>query len=178
MQKRLFISILLPLDLKKKLIYQAQKNYRYNCIRWIALDNLHLTLNFLGNVKVSELKDLCEEIKYSLEKTKSFEIEFNSIGFGPTKENIKMIWAKTKASVEALKLNKKLNQALDIKVKKNKFIPHVTLARIKKGSFLGKVEKNEIQIEGLMEVNEIHLMESKVEKGSRYYYKVATFKLK
>ena len=48
MQKRLFVAISLPEDIKKRLFRFVEKEYKNLPVKWVRQENFHLTLNFLG----------------------------------------------------------------------------------------------------------------------------------
>ncbi|PIU77955.1 MAG: RNA 2',3'-cyclic phosphodiesterase [Candidatus Moranbacteria bacterium CG_4_10_14_3_um_filter_44_15] len=161
MQKRLFVAIGLPEDVKKRLFRFVEKEYgdlpacpapqlrlhgsnrlsrrikdqnRLWCgVKWVRWENFHLTLIFLGYVSDENILGVCEVIQSAVQDFQSFELEFVKIEPGPTDEIKKMIWATGEKSDELSDLKYRLDKALGFHVgEKREFRPHITLGRIRK----------------------------------------------
>jgi len=92
------------------------------------LENLHITLKFLGEVEISKLEDVKKQLsqlkhpilKLELEKTGTFSI----------KGNPKIIWIKTSGNI--FTLQKQIDASLSsLFPKEKRFMSHLTIARIK-----------------------------------------------
>lgn len=137
MKKRLFIAINLPLEIKEQINreLEAIKNNwpeKYP-IRFTLVENLHITLKFLG---YQENKFL-EPIERAVEKTAVFfnqpEILLNRLIYGPDKKSKRMIWLSGESEDLALikkELEKNLvSNQIDFKKESRAFNLHITLAR-------------------------------------------------
>lgn len=100
----------------------------------IPLNNLHFTLQFLGNIseqKVKEVKEELRSIRFS-----SFEVGFEGIGAFPKPEFPRVIWVGTddNGSEKLTRLANSIEDALrSLGFKNDKpFSPHITIFRIKK----------------------------------------------
>jgi len=91
-------------------------------------ENLHLTLKFLGEIS----EDKIEEVKKNLEKlkVKKFNASFSDIGtFSET--FLRIVWLKVTGK-EIVELQKDVDEALsDLFGKENRFMSHLTIARIR-----------------------------------------------
>lgn len=96
--------------------------------KYILPENLHLTLKFLGEIEETRV----EEIKKRLEtiKNKRFNGSFSDLG--TFSENfLRIIWLKV-AGKEILELQKDVDEVLsDLFEKENRFMSHLTIARIR-----------------------------------------------
>mgnify|MGYP001614107489 CR=1 FL=1 len=125
---RCFIAIDLPRNAIKE-IKNIQKLIGKKFIftgKFIEEENLHLTLKFLGEIDV----DKTEEIKRRLKtiKLKIFNASLNNIGVF-SKRFPKIIWVKFNGAEE---LQKEIDNNLkDLFEPENRFMSHVTIARIK-----------------------------------------------
>ena len=125
---RCFIAIDLPRNAIKE-IKNIQKLIGKKFIftgKFIEEENLHLTLKFLGEIDV----DKTEEIKRRLKtiKLKIFNASLNNIGVF-SKRFPKIIWVKFNGAEE---LQKEIDNSLkDLFEPENRFMSHVTIARIK-----------------------------------------------
>ncbi len=171
---RCFISINIPENVKKE-IKKIQDKLPNFVGKKTELENLHLTLKFLGELdedKVEEVKDKLREIRYNF-----FEAEIDSIGVFSEKF-IKIVWLH-------LSECNNLQEIVDEKLKnlfkpENRFMSHLTIARVKniknKEKFLEKL--NEVKIPKIkFEVNEFCLMKSELDKKGPKYFVVEKYNL-
>jgi 2'-5' RNA ligase len=178
---RLFFSIDLPEKLKKEIIEFAKSKFNNEIWRWINLDNIHLTISFLGEIEEKNLSEILE-LENIFQKKKKFEIEFEKIIYGPeNKKEKRMIWVKIKEN-ENLKeikedIEKELNKKIEFEIEKRKFTPHLTLARIKKNSYFPP-KKIELKFKRKISVKEIKLFQSFLNKNGAEYKILKTFELK
>lgn len=180
MQKRLFLAINLPEDVKKRLFRFVEKEYGELPVKWSRKDNFHLTLNFLGHIPEEHIPDICDKVKGVAKDFPLFELEFQRVEAGPSKERKKMIWASGEKNKDLAELKFRLDKALGFQARENKeFRPHITLGRIIK--ILWKKMSPEPDAERkfvfFVPVNSIDLFESKLEKGKRVYYIMESFPL-
>ncbi len=123
---RAFISIDIPENAKLE-IKKIQEKLPQFFGKKIDLDNLHLTLKFLGEIDEKTL----DEVKKRLEKIdfSKFNIKLGELGvFSP--KFIKIIWIKLNG---ADRLQKQIDEELDGLFKKEKrFMSHLTIGRVKK----------------------------------------------
>ena len=104
-------------------------------IRWVARENLHLTLHFLGDVadeQIPEVSQLCTE---SAAQVAPFDFEVRDIICVPPRGQLRMIWVGiVDPSGQMSDLHGRLTDGLrarDFRVETRPFKPHITLARIK-----------------------------------------------
>ena len=101
--------------------------------RWIAPENLHLTLRFIGEVDGGAFRELAEgleEIRFP-----PFEIELDGLNYFKDGRQINTLWAGVKPTEPLQALKSKIDKCLgefEVSVDRRKFQPHVTLARVKK----------------------------------------------
>jgi len=95
-------------------------------LRWVKPKNLHITL-----VPPWQSEGI-EAISHKLKAISftPFEIKFESISFGPNKNDPKLIWASGTATKEILDLRLKIYEALGQKADERPFRLHMTLARL------------------------------------------------
>ena len=99
--------------------------------RWIDVENYHITLRFIGDVDgrtADEIVDRLDRIERP-----EFQISLNGIGsFGSKKPH--SIWAGVSPSQEMSALQAEIEricQRIGLPADPRKFMPHVTLARLK-----------------------------------------------
>lgn len=126
--KRLFVSIDLPHFVTNRL---AELDPHLRGIRWLAPEQMHLTLSFLGNV-ASEVE---EALKKNLEAItwKAFFLPISGLGTFPGKGRPNILWVGVGAGHPHLfQLHKRVQDAAigaGLKPDLRSFHPHITLAR-------------------------------------------------
>lgn len=171
MQRKIFIGISLPDDVKKRLNQKIEK-WRGLPIKWPKEDNFHVTLSFLGFVKDDNLADICLDVKRAVENFESFDIEFERIELGPDVKNPRLVWFTGTVSEELKKLQSDIEKALNIFVSEKKlFRPHITLGRISKFKWetLPEIPVIEENFKISISVEKVEIFESKIENGKRVY---------
>lgn len=163
---RCFISLEIPEGALKK-IKEIQEKLPEFIGKKTELDNLHLTLKFIGEIdedKVEEVKKRLNEMKFE-----KFEVEIDSIGFFSEKF-IRIIWLHL---VNCDKLQKEIDEKLSLIFEpEQRFMSHLTIARVKKvdnkKEFLEQLKNLKIpKIKFLVE--EFSLIKSELfEKGPEY----------
>src|SRR5690606_5522371 len=99
--------------------------------RWIDVENYHLTLRFFGDVE----GHVADEIANALDRVRrpAFQLALSGVGaFGQKKPHA--IWAGVAASPDLHALQAEIEricQRLGLPADPRKFIPHVTLARLR-----------------------------------------------
>ena len=139
-------------------------------------ENLHLTLKFLGEIDEEKI----EEVKHRLKKVtfRKFESEVDEIGvFSP--KFIKIVWIHLS---NCDKLQKLVDEKLEgLFPKENRFMSHVTIARVKylknKNYFLGELDKIEIQAGLKFKVNNFELKKSTLTPDGPIYETLERYNL-
>ncbi len=165
---RIFIGLKLPpktlmqiKEIQDKLpVFQGRKT---------ELKNLHLTLKFLGDVK----QDKIQEIKNRLKNVEfeGFESSIEDMGIFDKKKGKGILWLQITGCES---LQKKIDDALEgIYTKENRFMSHLTIARIKnlgenKKKFIEELKK--IHLPKTFFINEnFYLIKSKLKKEGPEY---------
>ncbi|MDP2664998.1 MAG: 2'-5' RNA ligase family protein, partial [bacterium] len=82
MLHRIFLAINLPETVKQELLLYQEKWPELTAKR-TKPENLHITLNFIGNVSDKELESLKKETREDVGKQKPFVIKLSRIVYGP-----------------------------------------------------------------------------------------------
>ena len=133
---RTFIAIELSQDVKAALfeLQDRLKVPKYNFIKWVAHQSIHITLKFLGNVEIVKINAIVEAIKIGCLGQKPFKIVISNLGVFPNFKKPRIIWIGTIDDFgELLKLQQKIDHELSLlgfTGEKRAFSPHITLARI------------------------------------------------
>lgn len=126
--KRLFVSIELPDSVTQAL---AELDPCLRGVRWLAPEQMHLTLSFLGNVP----EDVAEKLKTKLAaiEWKAFFLPLTGFGAFPSKGRPNVVWIGVSSGHPHLfQLHKRVQEAAlgaGLEPDLRSFHPHVTLAR-------------------------------------------------
>lgn len=179
MQRRIFIAIDIPEPVKKRLM-QKTKKWADLPVRWGRVENLHITLAFLGYLDDEKIPSICDSVNNAVKNLEPFEISLNEIIIGPSENHPRMIWAAGEKSEELKNLAEEIEKSLGINMQdKKSFAPHVTLGRIRKEKWKALPAKPEIheKINFIIPVSEIVIYESVMEEGKRKYLILEIFPL-
>jgi RNA 2',3'-cyclic 3'-phosphodiesterase len=139
MSKRIFIAVDIDKLTRKNLAEVRCKLDDPRCrINWVAPENLHVTLKFLGDVEDNELPKICETIKEVVAQSGPVEFEIRGVSAIPSLrflKKLRMLWAEVDEPTSRLDaIFTKIESALEplgFPRENRPFSPHITLARIK-----------------------------------------------
>ena len=100
--------------------------------KWVAPENLHLTLRFIGEVDGATVNDVMAAL--STVKGHSFELQLAGVGQFGDRRQAHMLWAGARPSEVLMLLHARIEAALvriGLEPERRKFHPHVTLARLR-----------------------------------------------
>ncbi|MCK5083321.1 MAG: RNA 2',3'-cyclic phosphodiesterase [Candidatus Omnitrophica bacterium] len=133
---RTFIAI--PLDPQiRQTIAQAQNHLKeLDCsIKWVDPENIHLTLKFLGEVKLKKIDAVKQALEDLLKSVKPLPIELTQLGAFPDVKRPRIIWVGLNDDTKAIsQLVSALEETLGkIGFKKEgwPFSPHITIGRVR-----------------------------------------------
>lgn len=169
MSKRIFTAINLPAELKEKIWKTFLQKIPKQGIKAVRKENLHITLNFLGNITENHLKEITEKINSI--RFQNFVVELKGIG----EFSNRAIWIGINDPDKKIgQISKQINNALG--TNEDNFHAHITIARNK------HMEKTEIKqlVDSLnkkkfsekLEVKSFDIMESKLGKTGPVYSKI------
>ncbi len=114
------------------------------CVRCAGHGEMHLTLNFLGEVEPSLNQKIALEMDQVASLMERFSVEFRGVGAFPSAHRPSVIWVGVADGGETSRLNALLSERLSkigMEVERRVFHPHVTLARVKCRIEQGKLDR-------------------------------------
>ena len=150
---RTFLSLDLPENVKEEIVKIQDIIKKEDLFhgKYTEKENLHLTLKFLGEID----EETVVKVKETLEKVKvnSFEASITQVGvFSP--EQVRIVWLKLD---DADALQKEIDNTLrDLFPPEQRFMGHITIARVK------KVFDKEKLIETLKKINLEKIQKQKI----------------
>jgi len=134
---RLFIAIDFPSEIKEGL---SSLCYGLPGAKWIDIDQVHLTLRFIGEVDGGVFRDIRSVLGNVI--AEEFSLEIKGVGCFPLRKAPRVLWAGVEKSESMLRLKQKIDSQLirlGIEPEKRKFSPHITLARFRQKPSSGRV---------------------------------------
>lgn len=185
---RFFIALEIPIE--NRLQFQAIQAKLHTLIPQVKLtdfDKIHLTLAFLGE-QPDELKDkLTQIIRQAAEDVPTFEVTPAYIDGFPNIHNPQVLWVGVKEDIDkVLLIRERVKDGLanlNLPVDERRFIPHITIAKLK--TYIKINQKLEVELEKLMtlpfdpiKISSIKLFESVPNKGFHKHNTLAEISLK
>lgn len=127
---RLFIAIDLPDDLKINIGRLWADTIPG--ARWVPVEQIHLTLSFLGEVEESAVEPLTEKLAHI--HVPAFDLRCGGTGCFPTRHRPRVLWIGVEQEPHLYDLAAKVRAAVlacGIPQEDRHFSPHLTLARLK-----------------------------------------------
>lgn len=133
---RTFIAVGLSDAVKDNLAsLQEQLSRDAGGVKWTRIENMHLTLLFLGEVTQLEVVEICRVVQSRSRKHQSFSFEVEGVGAFPNLRRPKILWAGVAGGVDMLRaLHADLEEGLlelgCYRREDREYTPHLTLGRL------------------------------------------------
>lgn len=132
---RCFIAIELPESVRTGL-GELSARLRRSGVRasWVRPENMHVTLRFLGEISEECVEEVVRLLQNSYANASPFQLTLRGTGAFPNVKTPHVIWAgisPNDAILEVQRVAEDVGQRVGCGREKNRFHPHVTLARIK-----------------------------------------------
>lgn len=181
---RTFLAIPLPSELRDYL-FQLKKpiQNKEDRINWTRSENIHITLNFLGETDSEHIKDQASGLAKLVANYPTFEMGTMDTGVFPHANNPRVLWVSAAAYNTTLNdFKSDLNNHLKFigyQLDKRKFQPHITLGRVKsisrKSSFIHDFLSTDVR-EFNFNVDEIRWIKSELTPSGAIYEDLEIFK--
>ncbi len=173
MMLRSFIAIELPPEIQKEIARSTtilQEKLPKPLVRWVPVQNIHLTLQFLGDVSPSNLERLSGELRIDLGDHPSFEVLVGKAGAFPSVRRARTLWIGLTAP-SALTTLQRTIQAVTARMghpaEERAYSPHLTIGRVNQNASPGDLSKIQMAIQhsdvgdlGIFCVEAVHLYKS------------------
>ena len=175
---RLFVGIAFPDDVRTAL---AGLCSGLSGAKWVARENLHLSLHFIGEVG----KDDADDIHHALSRISSlpFDMVIAGVGCFETGRKVRTLWAGVEKEPKLFRLQEKVDSAVvraGFEPDRRKFKAHVTLARFRNGAqgrVGGYVETHNRFLAGPFPVDHFILFRSHLGNAGPHYEVLAEYPL-
>ena len=187
---RAFIAVELPLDVRQ-VIYDATSRLRQEVgtlVRWVSIDNLHLTLKFLGDVSPTNVDMISQMLRAETGLFSCFELHVSGLGSYPNLKRPRVIYVGIQAPAALETLQRGIESAsrrLGYEAEERGFSPHLTLGRVKQNVTATEqqiirraLEDTKIDSLGTARVDSIQLFKSDLQPSGSVYTRLYTAPLR
>jgi 2'-5' RNA ligase len=179
---RAFIAIDLPASISES-IYKQTSGLRGKIgpalVKWVTLENIHLTLKFLGEVPNATLPFIKQLLIREADSCAPFDLQVTHLGSFPNLKRPRVIWAGIQAPAVLTELSRNIEAAckrMGYPPEERPFSPHITLGRVRSNlsqtdlnAISDNLNKTSLQKSGSATIGEINLYQSELTPvGSNY----------
>ena len=187
---RAFIAVEIPLGIRQN-VEHATSNLRRgtgSLIRWVAVENMHLTLKFLGDIPTANMEVLTQMIRAEADSFNCFDIHLTGIGSFPNPKRPRVIYIGIQAPAELEAFQRQLESAtrrLGYNSEERAFAPHLTIGRVRQNippddqqKIRVALEESKIDSPRTARINSVHLYKSDLKPTGPVYTKLFSAHLK
>jgi 2'-5' RNA ligase len=186
---RAFAAVSLPSATQKEIALHsaALQSACGRSLRWVNPANLHLTLQFFGDVPAESLQTLAKRLQTGLSALPAFSLRLQMPGIFPHLRQPKVLWLGMEAPTALKNIHRLIQEAAlkqGLAPEERPYHPHLTLARIPAPlenpaqtalrEFLTAFPAASLDP---IPVNEIHLFRSDLQPGGPRYTRLHTISL-
>lgn len=182
MMLRSFIAIEIPGEIQNAIARSTaslQRALPKPVVRWVAPQNVHLTLKFLGDVSPANLERMADVLKVEAAAHKVFSMSVDGLGAFPSLRRARVIWIGLNAPPSLVAIQRGVEAAsarLGYATEERPFSPHLTIGRVGQNITTADLQKIRVAMEetsvghlGQVEVNAIHIFKSDLRPGGSVY---------
>ncbi|MBE3087563.1 MAG: RNA 2',3'-cyclic phosphodiesterase [Chloroflexi bacterium] len=191
MMLRSFVAVEIPAEIQSALARSTaplQKALPKPLIRWVAPQNVHLTLKFLGDVSPANLERLAEALKAEAVAHETFSMSVGGLGAFPTPRRARIIWIGLEAPASLMALLRGVEAVtarLGYASEDRPFSPHLTIGRVGQNVSGTDFQRIRTALEGAtvgalgtLRVDAVHIFKSDLQPGGAVYTHLYTLPMK
>jgi len=184
---RLFVAIPIPERVRNEMmaVQRELKPLALGDVRWTNVEQLHLTLKFLGNVPASSVEAVKESLAEACAATAPFHLRAEGIGFFPNERQPRVVWVgfeddKNELTVLQMRVERRLAPFAE-KPGAEKYLAHATLGRFQKyrrhktEQLMPRALTHQHRVFGGWQVQEVILFRSELSPDGARHTRVAVF---
>lgn len=174
---RLFFGLEIPVQIKARL---SKVRAEVSAAKWQSVEQMHITLLFLGDVDEGRLSAVCEAARRNPQAP--FELSVAGLGCFGQPCAPRNLWAAIQPEAPVVSLHcaiKEQMERLGLITESRAFLPHITLSRFKRqpGSVEGLLAEYGETAFGSFQVDQFVLFESEQSADGSVYTVVDRFPL-
>lgn len=118
-------------------------------VKWVEPENLHWTLQFLGDLDDQEMATVCLRVRRAAAAVRAFTLEARGVGAFPSNQRPRTLWLGAgQGGEQFVELHDRIDEALaglGFPGERRQFVPHLTLGRASRGGNPGPVLSERLQ---------------------------------
>jgi 2'-5' RNA ligase len=187
---RAFVAVEIPVELRQaacEAVLPLQKEVGA-AVRWVPMENMHLTLKFLGDVSPANLEMLSQMLRAEADLFQCFDLRLGGLGCfpSPKRPRVLFIGIQAPAVLEALQRGiESASRRLGYESEERGFSPHLTIGRVKQNAATAElqairraIEETRIDSLGTARVDSVHLYKSDLRPAGSVYTRLYSAKLR
>ena len=175
---RTFVAVLIAEDLKRR-VSEVQERLKKLApdVKWVAPENFHVTLKFLGDVSEDALPDVFAAVEDAARGFSPFDLSLCGLGAFPSPRKARVVWAGIEDGREPLRELASAVEAslaeLNFEKEDREFKSHITIGRVKFSKFLDRLAQGIDEIDagdmGVQRVTSVAVMRSDLQREGPVY---------
>jgi 2'-5' RNA ligase len=146
-------------------------------VKWVVPENLHWTLQFLGDIDDLEIPAVCQAVAAAAAEHEGFILSAVEVGVFPAVERPRILWIGAGQGAEAMiELQREIDQRLSrlgFRGESREFVPHLTIGRFGRTNH-GRRVRQELDTlarfdAGEMTVDEVTVFASRLAREGSVY---------
>jgi RNA 2',3'-cyclic 3'-phosphodiesterase len=191
---RTFIAVDIPSQLQQTIQQKTEllrKDLGASLVRWVAAENIHLTLKFLGDVSSANIDMLTQMLRAEAELVHTFDMQVTGLGSFPSLKRPRVLFLGIQAPAGLEALNRAIESACarlgyesDAEGRRG-FSPHLTIGRVRQDvppagqqKLRSVLAATVIDSLGIARVDSVHLYKSELKPNGSVYTKLFSAPLK
>jgi 2'-5' RNA ligase len=178
---RAFIAVEIPLELRQTVCHATSDLQKKigSLVRWVPMENMHLTLKFLGDISPSNVEMLTQMLHAEADLLSCFDLRFDGLGSFPNLKRPRVLYIGIQAPATLKTLQRGIESAsrrLGYESEERGFSPHLTIGRVKQNvtateqqTIRRALEETKIDSLGMARVDSVHLYKSDLKPTGSVY---------
>jgi RNA 2',3'-cyclic 3'-phosphodiesterase len=191
MTVRVFVAMEIPSSLQQAILKQAARLYQslgQDLVRWIPVENIHLTLKFLGDVPTNHLDFLKQSLTQVAASSPAFDLQLDGLGAFPNLKQPRVLWIGVQAGSQLQGIQQNIESGMNrlgYEKEERSFSPHLTLGRVRPAISPSDTVKIRDALQviqlgriGSARVNSVHLFKSDLSPAGSQHTKLFSVNFK
>jgi 2'-5' RNA ligase len=187
---RLFIAVEIPVEIQQNVYKETSKLRKEldSLVRWVPVENMHLTLKFLGDASPSSVEFLTQMLRNEADVVPCFHIQLTGLSSFPSLKRPRVIYIGIQAPTALDGLQRGIESAsrrLGYESEERPFSAHLTLGRVKQNvtatdqqKIRRAIEATQVDLLGGARVDSVHLYKSELKPSGSVYTRLYSASLK
>ena len=182
---RTFIAADIPPSIQQSIqqqVHSLRNMIGNSSVRWVPVQNIHISLKFLGDVSIENVDALTKVILGEAESHPGFDVQVRGLGSFPNSKRARVLYIGIQVPAELVALQRGVESACErvgYKSDSRPFSPHLTIGRVRQGisssdqmRIRRMLEEIKIDSLGTARVDSVHLYKSELKSTGAVYTKL------